>query len=79
MICHGPTKTKIQNEVYRHNSATDEQFDAIMAFYKQVLDEDKELCNGSQRNLNAGVFTNGELHPDKEGVGDRIHCAHALE
>ncbi|CAI6092720.1 unnamed protein product [Clonostachys chloroleuca] len=67
MICHGPTKTKIQNEVYRHNSATDEQFDAIMAFYKQVLDEDKELCNGSQRNLNAGVFTNGELHPDKEG------------
>lgn len=68
MIPISATKTKVENEVYRHKNATDEEFAAINAFYKQVLDEDKMLCNGSQRNLNAGVFTNGELHPEKEGV-----------
>ncbi|KAF5004577.1 hypothetical protein FDECE_8907 [Fusarium decemcellulare] len=66
MIPVSETKTKIENEVYRHYSASDEEFKAIMAFYKQVLEEDKDLCNGTQKNLNAGVFLNGELHPEKE-------------
>ncbi|KAM6511404.1 Choline monooxygenase, chloroplastic [Fusarium falciforme] len=66
MIPISETKTKIENEVYRHHSANDEEFASIMAFYKQVLTEDKDLCNGTQRNLNAGVFLNGELHPEKE-------------
>lgn len=64
----GATKTKIENEIYRHKVATDEEFSAINAFYKQVLEEDKHLCNEAQRNLDAGVFVNGELHPDKEKV-----------
>lgn len=68
MIPISETKTKIENEVYRHHSANDEEFASIMAFYKQVLTEDKDLCNGTQRNLNAGVFLNGELHPEKEKV-----------
>lgn len=68
MIPVSATKTKIENEVYRHKNAKDEEFDAIIAFYKQVLDEDKMLCNGAQENLNTGVFVNGELHPDKERV-----------
>lgn len=62
------TTSKVENEVYRHRDATDEEFENINAFYRQVLDEDKELCVGTQENLNSGVFTNGELHPSKEKV-----------
>lgn len=68
MIPMGPTKTRVENEVYRHKHASDEEFAAINAFYRQVLDEDKRLCDSAQRNLDAGVFVNGELHPDKEKV-----------
>ncbi|KAM5349666.1 hypothetical protein ACJ41O_006171 [Fusarium nematophilum] len=66
MIPVSETKTKIENEIYRHHDASDEEFATIMAFYRQVLEEDKDLCNGAQVNLNAGVFLNGELHPQKE-------------
>jgi hypothetical protein len=66
MIPTGPGKTKVENEVYRHKSATDVEFAAINEFYKQVLNEDKMLCEDAQKNLEAGVFVNGELHPDKE-------------
>ncbi|CAG8882774.1 unnamed protein product [Penicillium egyptiacum] len=68
MIPLSATSSKIENEVYRHRDATDEEFENINAFYRQVLDEDKELCVGTQENLSAGVFTNGELHPSKEKV-----------
>ncbi|GMF81301.1 unnamed protein product [Aspergillus oryzae] len=68
MIPVSATKSKIENEVYRHRDATDKEFDDINAFYRQVLDEDKELCVGAQGNLGTGVFVNGELHPDKEKV-----------
>ncbi|KAF2812094.1 ISP domain-containing protein [Mytilinidion resinicola] len=66
MIPVTATKSKIECEVYRHKNATDEEFGNICAFYKQVLDEDKQLCNAAKENLNSGVFINGELHPDKE-------------
>ncbi|KAL4927348.1 aromatic ring-hydroxylating oxygenase subunit alpha [Aspergillus undulatus] len=66
MIPITSTTSKIENEVYRHVSATDEEFDNIIAFYRQVLDEDRELCKGVQRSLRTGVFLNDELHPDKE-------------
>lgn len=62
------TTSKVENEVYRHKDATDKEFEDINAFYRQVLDEDRELCVGAQENLNAGVFVNGELHPNKEKV-----------
>src|SRR5690348_10843230 len=60
------TKTKMEYEVYRHKDATDEDFTGISEFFKQVLREDKDLCNGAQKNLNAGIFVNGELHPRVE-------------
>lgn len=63
--------TRVENEVYRHMNATDEEFAAINAFYKQVLDEDKELCDGAQENLNNGIYISGELHPEKEKVRER--------
>lgn len=58
----------MEYEVYRHNDAPDDKFNFINDLYKQVLKEDKDLCNGAQKNLNAGVFTNGELHPHAEKV-----------
>ncbi|KAG9699794.1 Rieske 2Fe-2S family protein, partial [Aureobasidium melanogenum] len=60
------TTSKIEYEVFRHTNAGDEEFKAINDFYVQVLNEDKELCEAAQQNLSAGVFVNGELHPEKE-------------
>lgn len=62
------TTSKIEFEVYRHRDATDEQFKAMSTFYTTIMEEDKHLCNAAQSNLSAGVFVNGELHPDKEQV-----------
>ncbi|QDS71933.1 hypothetical protein FKW77_000705 [Venturia effusa] len=60
------TTSKIEFEVYRHKDATDEQFEKMKIFYSTIMEEDKHLCDASQRNLNSGVYFNGELHPDKE-------------
>lgn len=62
------TKSKIEYEVFRHKNAGDEEFEKINAFYKQVLEEDKQLCEAAQKNLSAGIFISGELHPEKERV-----------
>lgn len=56
----------MEYEVYRHNDATDEGFEQIDSMFKRILAEDKVLCNNAQRNLEAGVFINGELHSRKE-------------
>ncbi|GFF68446.1 hypothetical protein IFM47457_02067 [Aspergillus lentulus] len=58
----------MEYEVYRHINASDEDFEYIDSFFKRVLDEDKHLCNAAQKNLNAGVFVNGQLHPDLESA-----------
>jgi hypothetical protein len=60
--------SRIEMEVYRHKNAADEEFKNICQFYNQVLEEDKQLCEGAQKNLDAGVFVNGSLHPEKEKV-----------
>jgi hypothetical protein len=46
MISVTATTSKIKNEVYRHRAATDGEFNAILTFYRQVLEEDRELCEG---------------------------------
>lgn len=53
-------------EVYRNKHATDEDFKVIDEMYKRIMSEDKVLCANAQKNLNAGVFVNGELHPEME-------------
>jgi hypothetical protein len=53
-------------EVYRNKNSTDEQFDVINSMYKRIMSEDKYLCTLAQKNLKAGVFVNGELHPTME-------------
>src|ERR1700754_1562505 len=60
------TTSSMEYEVYRNVDATDEEFNFIDQFFKRVLDEDKHLCNAAQKNLNAGVFVNGQMHPDLE-------------
>ncbi|KAL4881650.1 Rieske [2Fe-2S] domain protein [Aspergillus karnatakaensis] len=62
----GPAKSIVKYEVYRNKSASDDDFDKVNAMYKRVMNEDKYLCTLAQKNLNAGVFVNGELHPEKE-------------
>ncbi|ETS75929.1 hypothetical protein PFICI_12873 [Pestalotiopsis fici W106-1] len=58
----------MEYEVYRHKDATDDEFEHIDSFFKRVLAEDKYLCDAVQKNLGAGVFVNGELHPDLESA-----------
>lgn len=65
-IPSGPQTTTIRYEVYRCKNATDEQFKLVDTMYKRVMNEDKVLCAAQQRNLNSGVFVNGELHPKME-------------
>ncbi|KAF4815601.1 Carnitine monooxygenase oxygenase subunit [Colletotrichum siamense] len=62
----GPQKTLILYEVYRNKHASDEDFELIDSMYKRVMTEDKALCNAAQKNINAGIFINGELHPTLE-------------
>lgn len=59
-------QTKMEYEVYRHKDASDKDFNSIWNTFKQVLTEDKDLCNAAQQNLNGGIFLNGELHPRVE-------------
>jgi len=59
-------QTHMEYEVYRHKDATDEAFDGINKIFKQVLKEDKDLCNAAQENLNVGVYVHGNLHPQHE-------------
>jgi hypothetical protein len=62
------TTTSMEYEVYRHVDATDDEFNYIDQFFKRVLAEDKDLCNAAQKNLNAGMFVNGQLHPELESA-----------
>lgn len=56
----------MEYEVYRHKRATDEDFEKVDAMFKRILGEDKWLCNNAAKNIEAGVFVNGELHPRME-------------
>ena len=61
-----PTTSAMRYEVYRNKHSSEEQFDLINQIYKRVMSEDKALCDQAQRNLAAGVFINGEMHPRME-------------
>jgi hypothetical protein len=68
-------QTKMEYEVYRHKDASDLDFNDISDCFKQILKEDKDLCNAAQKNLNAGIFVNGELHPRVEKVHKYVDSA----
>lgn len=61
-----PTKCSMRYEVYRNKASSNEDFELINQMYKRIMSEDKYLCINAQKNLNNGVFVNGELHPRME-------------
>lgn len=65
-VALSPSSTLIQYEVYRNTKSPIEDFKNIDAIYKRVMNEDKYLCNLTQKNLLSGVFINGEMHPKME-------------
>ena len=56
----------MQYEVYRNIHASDQDFEEMDQFFKQVEKEDKFLCTNAQKNLNAGCYVTGPLHPHNE-------------
>jgi len=61
-----PGKTAVRYEVYRNKHVTEEAFQFVSNMYKRVMTEDKALCTAAQKNLDNGVFVNGEMHPKME-------------
>lgn len=53
-------------EVYRNRNSSEADFRLISDMYARVMGEDKVLCNNAQKNLDRGVFVNGQLHPKYE-------------
>ena len=61
-----PSESTMYYEVWRNKDSVEEDFLLISDTYKRVMGEDKVLCERSQRNIEAGTFISGELHPQKE-------------
>jgi hypothetical protein len=53
-------------QIYRNKHSSEEDFQRIHKLYAKVVSEDKILCELAQKNLNAGVFVNGQMHPRLE-------------
>ncbi|KAJ4363499.1 hypothetical protein N0V83_009794 [Neocucurbitaria cava] len=62
----GPNHSNITYEVYKNKKSSSEDFHVIADMYERVMREDKVLCDAAQKNLNRGVFVNGQLHPKYE-------------
>ncbi|KAK3704820.1 hypothetical protein LTR37_013652 [Vermiconidia calcicola] len=62
----GPKSSQMRYEVYRNKNSTEQEFQLVNKIYKRIMSEDKYLCNLAQKNLDAGVFVNGEMHPRLE-------------
>lgn len=59
----GPSHSTMHYEIYRNKNASEENFNIISEMYARVMGEDKILCERAQRNINAGVFVAGQMHP----------------
>ncbi|KAF5234951.1 hypothetical protein FAUST_7382 [Fusarium austroamericanum] len=81
------THSSMHYQIFRNIKSSDEDFHLAADMYRRVVAEDKDLCIGAQRNLEAGVFISGELHPRLEhgplsfqdGHRDAIHAHVKLE
>ena len=62
----GPKTSSMDYEIYRNRNSSEADFKLISDMYARVMGEDKVLCNNAQKNLDRGVFTNGQLHPTYE-------------
>ncbi|KAK0289106.1 hypothetical protein LTR35_000482 [Friedmanniomyces endolithicus] len=61
-----PTTSSMQYQVFRNKHSSEEDFQLVNNIYKRIMSEDKYLCDLAQKNLQAGIFVNGELHPRME-------------
>ncbi|KAI5361737.1 putative aromatic-ring-hydroxylating dioxygenase, alpha subunit, rieske [2Fe-2S] iron-sulfur [Septoria linicola] len=61
-------ETRMEYEYYRRSDGKtdDKDFHFYVETFKQVLQEDKDPCTAAQKNLNAGIFQNGQLHLEAE-------------
>ncbi|KAI1353863.1 hypothetical protein F5Y01DRAFT_303078 [Xylaria sp. FL0043] len=65
-IPKSPNTSIMYYEVFRNKNSSDEEFNVISDIYKRIMSEDKYLCANAHKNIQAGVFVNGELHPKME-------------
>jgi hypothetical protein len=56
----------MQYQIFRNKNSSEEDFQLINQMYRRIVGEDKVLCELAQKNLNARIFVNGELHPRLE-------------
>ena len=61
-------QTRMHYQIFRNKNAKQELFDKVNILYKQVMIEDKGLAAGVQKNMDRGMFVNGQLHPRVEGA-----------
>lgn len=61
-----PTKSNMAYEIYRNRNSAESDFRLISDMYARVMSEDKVLCTNAQKNIERGVFINGQLHPKYE-------------
>lgn len=59
-------KSLMAYEIYRNRNSAESDFKLISDMYARVMSEDKVLCNNAQKNIERGVFVNGQLHPKYE-------------
>ena len=62
----GPNSCRMAYEIYRNRNSADADFKVMSEMYARVMGEDKVLCTNAQKNLDRGVFVNGQLHPKYE-------------
>jgi len=65
-VPNGPVSSSMQYQVFRNKNSSDADFELVNQIYKRIMSEDKYLCEYAQKNINAGVFVNGEMHPRLE-------------
>lgn len=61
-----PNHSAMAYEIYRNRNSSEANFKLISDMYARVMAEDKVLCDNAQKNLDRGVFVNGQLHPKFE-------------
>lgn len=62
------SRTKMHYQIFRNKNAAPELFELIDTLYKQVMNEDKGLACGVQKNMERGLFINGQMHPRVESA-----------
>lgn len=55
-------------QIFKNKNSPQELFDLINNLYKQVMSEDKALAVNVQRNMERGLFVNGQMHPRVESA-----------